>query len=86
MELEHDEIMENVGRLLFTDPNTLLPQHRHLLDLDFKNLGASSSTDRQYWLANVESAINAFQSLGRQSPLPQQPLSPSAVSDDAVLS
>jgi hypothetical protein len=62
-ELEHDEVMENVGRLLFTNPNTLLPQHRHLLELDFEKLGASSTTDRQYWLAHVESAINAFWTL-----------------------
>jgi hypothetical protein len=59
--------MEQVGRLLFTDPNLLLPQHRYLLELDFEELGAGSTTDRQYWRANVESAVNAFQNLSRQS-------------------
>jgi hypothetical protein len=58
---EHRDIMEQVSRLLLTDPNHLLPQHRHLLEFDFEKLGAGSSTARQYWLANLESAVQAFQ-------------------------
>lgn len=64
-ELEHDNIMDQVGRLLFTDPTLLLPQHRHLLELDFEKLGAGSTTNRQYWLANLESAVKAFQQITR---------------------
>jgi hypothetical protein len=62
---EHDNIMDQVGRLLFTDPTLLLPQHIYLLELNFKKLGAGSTTNRQYWLANLESAVKAFQQTTR---------------------
>jgi hypothetical protein len=58
-EAEHNTIMEQVSQLLFTDPKHLLPQHRYLLDLDFSELGAGSSTNRQYWLATITSALEA---------------------------
>ena len=58
-EAEHITIMEQVGQLLFTDPQNLLPQHRYLLDLDFSELGAGSTTNRQYWLASLTSALEA---------------------------
>jgi hypothetical protein len=60
-ESEHNMIMERVSQLLFTDPSNLLPEHRYLLDLDFLELGTSSTTNRQYWIATLESAIKAFQ-------------------------
>jgi hypothetical protein len=66
-EFEHDEIMQKVGDLLLVDTNLLLPQHRQLFEIDFEKLGAGSTSDRQYWLANVESALQAFQMTPRQS-------------------
>ncbi len=60
---EHDSIMEDVKTLLLTEPSKLLPQHRHLLEVDFEKLGAGSSIDRQYWLANLKSAVAAFSSM-----------------------
>jgi hypothetical protein len=58
-EAEHNTIMEQVGQLIFTDPALLLPEHRYLLDLDFSELGAGSTTNRQYWLATLTSALEA---------------------------
>jgi hypothetical protein len=58
-EAEHNTIMEQVGQLLFTDPALLLPEHRYLLDLDFNELGSGSTTNRQYWIATLTSALDA---------------------------
>jgi hypothetical protein len=60
-ESEHNTIMEKVGQLLFTDRSHLLPEHSYLLDLDFTELGAGSTTNRQYWLATLDSALKAYQ-------------------------
>ncbi|KAL3788945.1 hypothetical protein HJC23_000229 [Cyclotella cryptica] len=38
-------------------------EHRYLLDLDFMELGMGSTTNRQYWIVTLESAIKAFQML-----------------------
>ena len=64
--------MEQVGRLLFTDPTLLPPQHRYLLEFDFKKLGAGLTPNHQYWLVNLESAVNAYQSITLTT-LVQQP-------------
>ena len=58
-EAEHVDIMDQVSQLLFTDPTRLLPQHCHLLDMDFAELGAGSTTNRQYWIASLASALEA---------------------------
>ncbi len=55
----HDTIMSRVSTLMGTDPLELLPCHRHLLDWDFKKLGQGFTVDRQYWVANMESALQA---------------------------
>ena len=55
----HDAIMSKVKILMGTDPTELLPQYRHLLDFDFEQLGADTTVNRQYWIANVETAIKA---------------------------
>ena len=54
---EHQQIIHLVHSLLYTDPNNLLPQHRHLLQQDFQQLGAGTSVDRQYWIADMQSAL-----------------------------
>jgi hypothetical protein len=55
----HDTIMSRVSTLMGTDPLELLPCHRQLLDWDFEELGQGSTVDRQYWIANMESALQA---------------------------
>ena len=55
----HEVIMSKVLTLMGTDPMELLPQHRNLLEWDFLALGAGSTVDRQYWIKNMESALQA---------------------------
>ena len=57
---EHTAIRDKVISLLHTDPDDLLPQHQPLLlTQDFYQLGSGSSQDRQYWIAQMESALAA---------------------------
>ena len=53
----HERIMNRTKSLMATDPMDLLPQHRSLLQVDYKTLGEGPTLDRQYWIACVESAI-----------------------------
>ena len=57
--LEHHKIFEKMEELMHTDPDELLPRHRHLLEENFGALGEGSSIDRQYWIASMESALSA---------------------------
>ena len=52
------------------DPETLLPQHRSLLEADFESLGSGSTVNCLIRLANVDSAIAAstLTRLGTLSP------------------
>ena len=56
---DHESILEKVRTLIGTDPTDILPKHRSLLHMDFEALGEGTSTDRQYWIAQMESAIKA---------------------------
>lgn len=38
----------------------LLPEHRHLLDWTFEELGEGPIVDRQYWIACMEPALQVF--------------------------
>jgi hypothetical protein len=53
---EHQEIMNRVEEHAYTDPDTLLPRHRHLLGEDFEALGSGQTSDRLLWLASMELA------------------------------
>jgi hypothetical protein len=53
---EHQEIMNRVEEQADTDPDTLLPRHRHLLGEDFEALGSRQTLDRLLWLASMELA------------------------------
>ncbi len=55
----HEAIMSKVLTLMGTDPMELLPQHRHLLELDFLALGNGPTEDRQYWIESMKSALQA---------------------------
>jgi hypothetical protein len=56
---EHLEIMQAVHERLKCDITELLPQHHHLLERDFTSLGEGSTIDRQYWIAQMDSALAA---------------------------
>jgi hypothetical protein len=43
----HEKIMNHTKSLIATDPINLLPQHRSLLQIDFKALGKGQTVDRQ---------------------------------------
>jgi hypothetical protein len=56
---EHDLITQQVQSLLAIDPSQLLPQHCHLLSpLHANKLGSSSTTYKQFWLAEFQSALD----------------------------
>jgi hypothetical protein len=55
----HETIMNHTKSLIATDPTDLLPQHRSLLQMDYEALGQGPSLDRQYWIAQMESAITS---------------------------
>ena len=53
----HERIMNHTKSLILTDPMDLLPQHRSLLQIDYEALGKGSTVNRQYWIAQIESAL-----------------------------
>ncbi len=59
MAQEHWDIIDSVTDMILVDPECLLSQHLHLLNQDFQKLGEGSTTERQYWLANMSSALQA---------------------------
>ena len=56
---EHHDIINPIEESSLTDPETLLPMHRLLLEVDFGSLGSGSAGNRLTWLANMDSAISA---------------------------
>ena len=57
--IDHKRIMNHTRTLIATDPMDLLPQHRSLLYTDYETLGNGPTLARQYWIAQMESALNA---------------------------
>ena len=53
------EIIQQVNLYSLTDPSTLLPRHRDLLEADFCRLGEGPSSDQLLWLADMESVMAA---------------------------
>lgn len=52
-------IMRECEHLLYTDPSTLLPADRGLLDIDFRELGSGPAIARQTWRSEMQAAIGA---------------------------
>ena len=63
-EKEHLRVIDEVRDMMLVDPATLLRKHRKLLELDFINLGAGSTIDRQYWLAQMRMAVDVVELAG----------------------
>ena len=55
--VQHEEIMDKVRDLIDTDPMDLLPENRHLLEEDFEHLGRAPFSHREYWVAEMETAL-----------------------------
>ena len=57
-------------RCKYTEPDEVLPKHRHLLQEDFEALAEGSAQDRQYWIVSIESTIKAHETVqeGRADP------------------
>ena len=53
----HENIMNHTKSLIATDPIELLPQHLSLLQIDYEALEKGPTVDRQYWIAQMESAF-----------------------------
>ncbi len=51
--------MQGVQERLDHEITDLLPQHQHLLSQDLVQLGSGPTIDRQYWVAQMDSAISA---------------------------
>jgi hypothetical protein len=69
-EREHTRIMEDVRDMMLVDPSDLLPCHRHLLQQDYVRLGEGTTVDRQYWLAQMNSAVSAAESRRQRDMIP----------------
>ena len=55
---QHHELTGRIHELLQTEKNFLLKRHKHLMDVDFIELGSGPAIVRQVWVANVEMAIS----------------------------
>jgi hypothetical protein len=53
---QHRQILQRVFDNIHTDPDTLLPWHRYLLEFNPTTLGGGSTATRRLWLASLESA------------------------------
>ena len=52
-------MFDNLGNLLYTDPDELLPQHQHLLLVDPAKLGEGPLVNKQVWISKMEAAKSA---------------------------
>ena len=59
--------MAEVEELANRDPEDLLPEDRHWLDVDFSALGDGSAKDRCLWAAELDSALAAAKHVARGS-------------------
>ena len=51
--------MAKVKDLLWTDPDDILEDDKALLEEDFEKLGSSTVTNRELWVASIETDILA---------------------------
>merc|ERR1712051_314170 len=58
-EEDHDKLREKIDKLIWTDPEDLLPGDEHLLSEDSDSLGRASAIDQILWVAEMEASITA---------------------------
>ena len=56
---QHERIMDEVAKYAETDPQDLLSENRHLLEIDFAALGKGPTVDKQFWVTEMASAMAA---------------------------
>ena len=64
---QREHIVQHIFELVLTDPDSLLPEDRTLLDENFDKLGAADASDQAYWIAEMESALQAATHSERES-------------------
>jgi hypothetical protein len=55
---QHQELMAKIHYLLETTKDSLLERHKHIMDVDFADLGSGTTIAQQVWVANVGMAIS----------------------------
>ena len=58
-EEDHDKLLKKIDKLIWTDPEDLLPGDEHLLNEDFDSLGRASAVDQILWVAEMEASVTA---------------------------
>ena len=56
---DHNKLQEKINKLIWTDPEDLLPGNKHLLDKDFDALGRAGAMDQILSVAEMETSIAA---------------------------
>ena len=56
---EHDKLLAKIEKLIWTEPDDLLPGDQHLLEEDFGILGKASALDQRLWVAEMEASMTA---------------------------
>jgi hypothetical protein len=56
---EQHDIINRVVACTLINPDTLLPQHQLLFEMDFEALGSGPASHRLLWLADMDLALAA---------------------------
>jgi len=56
---QHDRLMSRVEDFAAVDPADLLPEDKALLEVDFDQLGDGTAREKQFWVAEMASAVAA---------------------------
>ena len=56
---EHNKLLIRIQKLIWTDPDGVLPGNKHLLKEDFEILGKTSALGQKLWVAEMEASTAA---------------------------
>ena len=59
-EEDHNKLLKQIDKLLWTDPEHLLPSDEHPLNEDFDVLGRASAFDQLLWVTKIEVSMKAM--------------------------
>ena len=63
----HETILETMEGFLYTNPEQLLEEHRHLLFSNFAALVSSPVKDKLEWISKIDSALGPASHVARGS-------------------